>query len=132
MVRAALVLVAAFAGRWWFERNGVGYLFDLDSVPWSVYAVECESMGFTDTLYTCAFEIDPADFPRLLVSEPYTLKPSLYYRAAHEFPMSGNLGANFQVAWHYSAVPKNTPHGGAIDVFADRGKRRVLAHLYIE
>jgi hypothetical protein len=89
-------------------------------------------MGFTDTLYTCAFEIDPADFPQLLVSEAYELQPSLYYQAAHQFPMSGDLGPNFRIAWHYSAVPKNAPNGGAIDVFADQSRHLVLAHLYIE
>jgi hypothetical protein len=124
--------MAVFVGKWWFERGSVSYLFDLDSVPWSVSSVECESMGYTDTLYTCAFEIDPEDFPRLLVGESYILSPALYYQAAHQFPMSGKLGPNFSVAWHYSAVPKNAPYGGSIDVFADQSKHRVLAHLYIE
>ncbi|MGC3980198.1 MAG: hypothetical protein QM808_02970 [Steroidobacteraceae bacterium] len=117
---------------WWQERMGVGYLFDLNTVPWSVSSADCASLGFTDTLVTCAFEIDPSDFPKLLVSEPYTLEETPYYKHAHDHPMSENKGPNFEVAWHYLGKPKDAPNGGSIDVLADKEKRHLLAHLYIE
>jgi hypothetical protein len=116
----------------WIERQGVGYLFDLESIPSSVSSANCENLGLTDTLVTCAFEIEPSDFLKLLVSEPYSAVEPPNWKRAHDFPMSDNLGPNFEIFWHYSARPKDSPHGGSIDVFADQERRHVLAHLYIE
>jgi hypothetical protein len=129
---ASALAVLGVVGHWWLERQTVGYVFGLDSVPWSVSAADCESLGYTDMLLTCSFEIDPSDFPRLLASERYELDPVPGYERVHEFPMSADLGPNFEVTLHYSAVPKGVAHGGAIEVFADRDKRHVLAHIYIE
>jgi hypothetical protein len=130
---AALSLVAfGFVVIRWQDRQGVGYLFDLETIPSSVSSANCKSLGLTDTLVTCSFEIAPSEFLKLLVSEPYSMLESPHWKNAHDFPMSANLGPNFAIAWHYSATPRDSPHGGSIDVFADQERRRVLAHLYIE
>jgi hypothetical protein len=133
---SALVAIVGggLAIHWWVERQGVGYLFNLESVPWSVSSADCENLGLTDTLATCSFKIAPEDFQQLLTSkdEPYSMLEAPHWKRAHDFPMSANLGTNFSVAYHYSAKPEDAPHGGSIDVLADASKRHVLAHLYIE
>lgn len=128
------IVLAGTAARWWWERESVGYLFDLKTVPWSVSSASCESQGFTDTLFTCAFEIAPEDFPKLMASsiEKYQLRETPNWKHSHDHPMANGMGPNFEVGWHFAAVPKDAPHGGSIDVLADKEKRHVLAHLYIE
>jgi hypothetical protein len=80
---------------------------------------------------TCAFTVAPRDVPMLLVGEAFeTAEPE--YAHVHDFGMSLNLGDNFVPAYHYVAKPKDSPFGGSLDVFVDREKTHVLAHLYIE
>jgi hypothetical protein len=130
---AVLCVAGALAGSWWWERQGVAYLFDLKQIPWSVSSVDCQGFGMTsDTLYTCSFSVDPKDFPKLLVSERYELDKTNYYKRAHDLGMSANLGPNFPVGFHYQALPKDALHGGSIDVLTDDKKELVIAHLYIE
>lgn len=127
----ALLLVGVIAARWWYGRGQVSYLFDIKDVPWSVSSVNCESIFTSDTLLTCAFRVDPADLPKLLATEQFSQVPVEIQRV-HDFGMSLELGENFVPSTHYFAVPKGADHGGAIDVFTDASKTRVLAHLYIE
>ena len=128
---AIVLLVAGLAIHWWRPRVQVGYLFNLKDVPWSVRSAQCKDVFTSDTLVTCAFRIDPDDFPSLLANEKFATVP-ITYQHVHEFPMSLDLGENFQPAFHYSAVPMGADHGGMIDVFADATKSKVLVHLYIE
>jgi hypothetical protein len=132
MVGAAIVLaVVGIAIFWWRPRGQVGYLFDLRDVPWSVRWVHCTDIFTSDTLLTCAFQIDAEDLPTLLKGEKFS-EVAIEYRHVHDFPMSLDMGEDFVPAFHYSAVPKDADHGGMIDVFADATKTKVLAHLYIE
>jgi hypothetical protein len=85
----------------------------------------------TDTLVTCAFALSPKDFPALLVGESYT-DAAVNVAHAHEVGMLRTLGADFVPKYHYVARPKDSPHGGSLDVYANEDKSLVIAHLYIE
>jgi hypothetical protein len=134
-IAVATVVVLALIGFvgvfWWYPRGQVGYLFDLKDVPWSVRSTHCKSIFTSDTLLTCAFRVNAGDFPKLLANEKFSQVPT-EYKHAHDFPMALDLGENFVPAFHYSAIPKDAKFGGALDVFADESKTKVLAHLYIE
>jgi hypothetical protein len=80
---------------------------------------------------TCAFRIDPQDFPRLLEGERYVQYVPKHGHV-HDFAESRGLGPNFVPKYHYVAKPKDSPYGGSLQIFANDDKSLVLADLYIE
>lgn len=130
----ALLLGAVGFKLWYdraYDRALVAGILNLEATPWSVADIDCDSVFTTDVLTTCAFEVAPADFPKLVVG--WQLQPEdPYYKRAHDFPMALDRGPNFEIRHHFFAEPPQFPHGGSVDLFADSTYSRVLVHLYVE
>ena len=116
----------------WHKRQMVAGILNLPDTPQSISGVQCDGPAFTtDTLNTCAFMIDPADFEPLLRGWQFTAVTS-HFNLAHDFPSAYNQGPNFAVSYQYIAEPKVFSHGGMVFVFTDADRRHVLTHLYVE
>jgi hypothetical protein len=131
LLAAGLVLAAA---AWWARDNPRRTLEEVlgtRDLPASVGSVECESWGFTDVLTTCAFTVDPADFPRLLHGGQFREQPCTG-RSSWDVAGGPPVGPRFPVDVCYRANPPRFEHGGHARMAADADRSRVIADLYIE
>ncbi len=130
---ATLIIAALLFFRWDNRRLAAGIL-NISKIPWSVSWVHCGSIFTTDVLTTCAFSVDPTDFPLLLSGYNIQVTNGTPYRRVHDYPMALELGENFPVA--ASARVKlpieEAPNGGFIELFTNEARDHVLVHLYIE
>ncbi|WP_126172729.1 hypothetical protein [Altericroceibacterium xinjiangense] len=129
-----LILAAACCANVLYQtrpRQIIGSLLRLESVPASLRNAECESWGFTDVLTTCAFEIDPADFPALLTGWSFTRTAA--EGGSYHFSTGLKVGPEFPVATQFSILnPPAFPHGGQVLLVADAAKSRAQIDYYEE
>jgi hypothetical protein len=131
-ITLTVVSACIFGLHSWHEYEMVAGILNLQDTPSSVANIQCDDPGFTtDILNTCAFVVDPADFPLLLSGWEFTPIESRFKRA-HDFPSAYSQGPNFVVFQQYIAEPKDFSHGGMVFVFTDVERQHVLTHLYIE
>jgi hypothetical protein len=147
IVAASVIGLVAVAGLYGCEVAARGHVADnlnIPSLPASATKIACVDSGLmTDVVDRCAFEIDSADFSRLLAGYRFAQLPvCTQLRTAgacverlpmsHEYCCGAPIGANFQVAAVFSARPPDFEHGGSVTVVTDASRRHVLVDLYIE
>jgi hypothetical protein len=107
----------------------VAFMLNIPEPPRSIHVIGCESGNITDVIITCAIEIDPSEFPLLLVGHSY-----------NEYPESGTsytvgvpkVGPEFPVTTQYISYPAEFQHGGAVRIFTNKEKNRAVVDLYVE
>jgi hypothetical protein len=127
------------------DRAHLKELLNLPALPASVSNLDCESFGFTDTLERCAFEVSPADFPKLLAAYPYEAVPFCRDgpedricvgrkepETSHNLCCGPPVGTDFAIAETYVTSPPEFQQGGSITVVADASRRHVMVDVYVE
>lgn len=132
---AALLLlaIAGYAGTVFYQTRPqriVTALLRLDESPSSLRNVECESWGFTDVLTTCAFEIDPSEFPELLTG--WRFAESAASGQSYAYAGGPRVGPAFAVAREFSVTPREFVHGGRISLVTNAQRTRGQVDYYEE
>ncbi|WP_192954796.1 hypothetical protein [Gallaecimonas mangrovi] len=122
------VSFAIFNGR--YERQMIASILNITSVPDSLSVVECESWGLTDVLTTCAVDVNPSDFPKLLSG--YNYIESRTDGSSHNVGGGPKVGPEFTVAVEYMVQPKEFTHGGHVMVVADEKRKHAIVDIYVE
>lgn len=143
----AMIFIVGIAGCRVMDRNNVAVILNITQVPASVSEIDCASIGFTDVLQRCTFNISPADFNLLLVGYRYLepsvclsgspvgvpcLDPETIPQSSHTFCCGPELGPDFPIAHTFTASPREFEHGGNVTVLTDRSQSLVMVDLYIE
>lgn len=127
---AGLAAYAAMAFYQTRPRQMVGNLLRLDTVPPSLANAQCESWGATDVLSTCAFDIEPADFPSLLTG--WRFVEGAASGGSYRFSGGPKVGREFPVTTEYSATPPEFTNGGRISLVTNKERSRVQLDYYEE
>lgn len=134
LLALTLVLAAAYCASVICQtrpRQIIASLLRLEHAPASLRNAECASWGWTDVLTTCAFEIDPSDFPALLTGWSFTQSPA--HGASHQFSTGLKVGREFPVTAQFSILnPLAFSHGGRVLIVADAVRSRVQVDYYEE
>lgn len=113
------------------QKHLVVMLLRLETSPSSLRNVDCESWGWSDVLTTCAFEIDPVEFPRLLSG--WQLVEAPVKGSNYSFSSGPKVGREFTVVAEYSITdPKDFTHGGRISLVTDKSRTRWQLDYYEE
>lgn len=113
------------------QKHLVAMLLRLETSPSSLRNVDCESWGWSDVLTTCAFEIDPIEFPRLLSGWQLVEAPA--NGSNYSFSSGPKVGKEFTVVAEYSITdPKDFTHGGRISLVTDKSRTRWQLDYYEE
>ena len=127
------VFVLLFLGAWgysiWDRPHYVAEILKIESIPKSAKVADCDSWGFTDVLVTCALTIAPKDFDQLLLGYPFNYSKD--QRSSHSLG-GPDVGEEFEAVHVYGVWPSEFVHGGAVHVYANASKDKVIVDLYIE
>jgi hypothetical protein len=147
IVAATLIGLLAVGGLYGCEattRRHVAANLNIPALPPSATKVACVDSGlWTDFVERCAFEVDPADFTRLLAGYHFALLPVCSQMRtggacverlpmSHDYCCGAAIGGNFRVAAVFSASPAEFEHGGSVTVVTDASRRHVFIDIYIE
>lgn len=112
-------------------RQMVATLLRLESTPASFQHAECTSWGVTDALTTCAFEIDPAEFPALLKGWKFARSRTI--GGSHTFSGGPKAGPEFAVAEEFVINdPPSFPNGGRVILVTDAHRSKAQVDFYEE
>lgn len=107
----------------------VAGILNIPEPPSSMRVLECESPPTTDVVTTCAIEINPEQFPKLL--EGYQFQEQLANGTSHSV-VGLDVGPVFSVSRKYMARPPEFAHGGFVSIFTNSERRQAIVDLYIE
>lgn len=132
---AVILLIGASCAALFFyqtrPRQIISGLLHLDHAPASLANAKCESWGMTDVLTTCAFQVDPADFPAL--TKGWAFRPEPAHGGSYAYSGGPKIGLNFPVS---AAFAINNPpeflHGGRVSLVTDAARSRVQLDYYEE
>ena len=128
-----LIAIAGYAGMAFYQTRPhrvVTALLRLDESPSSLRNVECESWGFSDVLTTCAFEIDPSEFPKLLAGWPFA--ESAASGQSYAYAGGPRVGPAFPVAREFSVTTREFVHGGRVSLVTNAQRTRGQVDYYEE
>ncbi len=112
-------------------RQIITELLRLDRAPASLANARCESWGMTDVLTTCAFQVNPADFPTLTKGWAFKSEPA--HGGSYAYSGGPKIGPNFPVS---AAFAVNNPteflHGGRVSLVTDAARSKVQLDYYEE
>lgn len=128
-----LLMLAAYGASVFYQtrpRQIVASLLRIDQAPSSLTNVECESWGMTDVLTTCAFDVDPADFPMLLAG--WQFSEQLASGGSHSFANGPRLRPEFAVTTEFAVNPTEFKHGGRVSLVTNARRSRAQVDYYEE
>ncbi|PHS00327.1 MAG: hypothetical protein COA80_02930 [Leeuwenhoekiella sp.] len=128
LAACAAAIVGAYAYDQRPARHIAGIL-RIASVPVSVSDAQCKSWGFPDTLETCTFSLNAADFPKLVRGAAFQERRV----AGSSYTYSGGpkLGPQFEVSTLYEVTPPEFTNGGNIRLVTNRDRTKAQADLWI-
>lgn len=103
---------------------------NIAELPLFVGNIACSATEITDLIVTCAFEVDPVEFDKLLTGWQFD-KRDVAGNSSH-FPTDAPVGPEFDVSVEYrieSAIFKNA---GQVNLVSNLNRSLVVANRYEE
>jgi hypothetical protein len=105
------------------------FILNLPILPHSARNFDCSSGAITDVIITCAFEIDPQEFDRLLTG--WSFRERWATGTSADYADYASVGPVFEIARWLKARP-GFKHGGYIELLSNRENTLVIAKRYEE
>lgn len=108
----------------------VAFILNIAELPLSVRNIACSATAITDLIVTCAFEVDPAEFDKLLTGWQFDKRDVA--GKSSRFATDAPVGPEFDVSVEYRIEPAIFKNGGQVNLVSNQNRSLVVANRYEE